>query len=108
MPLMEAMACGLPSIATDWGAHRDFVHEGIAYPLRVRGTIPAVAKCPYYEGFAWGDPDPEHLRHLLRHVYENQDEARAKGRSAAQEMVERWTWDHAARRIAARLEAISS
>lgn len=106
MPLMEAMACGLPSIATDWGAHRDFVHEGISYPLRVRGTIPAVAKCPYYEGFTWSDPDPEHLRHLLRHVFENQDEARAKGCSAAQEMVERWTWERAAKRIAARLEAI--
>ena len=107
MPLMEAMACGLPSIATDWGAHRDFVHDGISYPLRVRGTVPAVAKCPYYEGFAWGDPDPEHLRHLLRHVYENRDEARARGRLAAQEMVERWTWDHAASRIVARLEAIT-
>lgn len=107
MPLMEAMACGLPSIATDWGAHRDFVHDGISYPLRVRGTVPAVAKCPYYEGFAWSDPDPDHLRHLLRHVYENRDEARAKGRLAALEMVERWTWDHAARKIAARLEAIT-
>jgi len=107
MPLIEAMACGLPSIATDWGAHRDFVHEGIAYPLGVRGTIPAIAKCPYYEGFSWGDPDPEHLRYLLRHVYENRDEARAKGSSAAQEMVERWTWDHAAKRIAARLAAIT-
>ena len=62
MPLMEAMACGLPSIATDWGAHTEFVHEGIAYPLRIRTTIPAVAKCPYYEGFRWADPDPEHLR----------------------------------------------
>jgi GT2 family glycosyltransferase len=107
MPLMEAMACGLPSIATDWGAHRDFVHEGTSYPLRIRGTIPAVAKCPYYEGFAWSDPDPEHLRHLLRHVYENRDEARAKGCAAAQEMVERWTWEQAAKRIAARLDAIT-
>jgi hypothetical protein len=73
----------------------------------VRGTITAIAKCPYYEGFSWGDPDPEHLRYLLRHVYENRDEARAKGSSAAQEMVERWTWDHAAKRIAARLAAIT-
>lgn len=107
MPLMEAMACGLPSIATDWGAHTEFVNEGIAYPLRVRGTVPARAKCPYYDGFSWADPDPEHLRHLLRHVYERRDEAAEKGRRAAAEMAERWTWDHAAARIRQRLDEVA-
>jgi GT2 family glycosyltransferase len=108
MPLMESMACGLPSIATDWGAHTEFVHEGISYPLRVRGTIPAVAKCPYYEGYSWADPDPEHLRQLLRHVFEHQDEARAKGAAAAREMAEKWTWDNSARKIVARLAALGA
>lgn len=107
MPLMEAMACGLPAIATDWGAHRMFVHEGIAYPLRVRGTVPAVAKCPYYRGFSWADPDGDHLRHLLRHVYEHREEARQKGRAAAADMASRWTWRHAAGRIVARLQALA-
>jgi GT2 family glycosyltransferase len=106
MPLIEAMACGLPTIATDWGAHTEFVHEGISYPLRVRGTIPAVAKCPYYEGYTWADPDPEHLRFLLRHVYENREEAKAKGAAAAREVAEKWTWTHSAQKILARLEAL--
>jgi glycosyltransferase involved in cell wall biosynthesis len=107
MPLMEAMACGLPSIATDWGAHRDYVHEGIAYPLEIRGTVPARAKCPYYEGFRWADPDPDHLRFLLRHVFENQEEARRRGTAAAREMATTWTWDAAAERVCRRLEDIS-
>ncbi|HQQ77425.1 MAG TPA: glycosyltransferase [Thermoanaerobaculia bacterium] len=106
MPLMEAMACGLPSIATDWGAHTEFVHDGIAYPLKSRGLVPADARAPYYKGFRWADPDPEHLAHLFRHVFEHRDEAAAKGRRAAAEMAAAWTWDHAARRIAARLDAI--
>ena len=108
MPLMEAMACGLPTIATDWGAHTEFAHEGISYPLRIRRTIPAVAKCPYYDGFSWADPDPDHLRFLLRRVYENQEEARAKGASAASEMAKKWTWDHAAARILGRLSALDA
>jgi GT2 family glycosyltransferase len=108
MPLIEAMACGLPTIATDWGAHTEFVHEGIAYPLRIRATVPAEAKCPYYEGFSWADPDPEHLRHLLRHVFENREEARAKGAAAAREMAEKWTWEHSAAKIVARLAALGA
>jgi GT2 family glycosyltransferase len=106
MPLMEAMACGLPSIATDWGAHTEFVHGGISYPLRIRGLLPADARAPYYKGFRWSDPDPEHLAHLLRHVAEHREEAVEKGRRAAAEMAAKWTWGHAARRIAERLEAI--
>jgi glycosyltransferase involved in cell wall biosynthesis len=108
MPLMEAMACGLPTIATDWGAHTEFVHDRISYPLRIRGVVPAEAKCPYYEGFSWADPDPEHLRHLLRHIFENRDEARAKGAAAAREMAEKWTWEQSARRIVARFEALEA
>ncbi|MFH0731122.1 MAG: glycosyltransferase, partial [Pseudomonadota bacterium] len=104
MPLMEAMACGLPTIATDWGAHTDFVHPDICYPLRIRGTIPAVAKCPYYDGFSWADPDPEHLAFLLRRVYENREEAQVKGAAAAVEMANRWRWRDAARKIMERID----
>jgi GT2 family glycosyltransferase/glycosyltransferase involved in cell wall biosynthesis len=106
MPLMEAMACGLPSIATDWGAHTEFVHDAIAYPLRVRGLVPADARAPYYKGFRWADPDPDHLAHLFRHVAEHSEEAAGKGRRAADEMAAHWTWGHAARRIAERLDRI--
>jgi glycosyltransferase involved in cell wall biosynthesis len=106
MPLIEAMACGLPSIATDWGAHREFVHDGIAYPLRTRGTLKAEALCPYYKGFSWADPNPEHLERLLRHVYENREEAAAKGRHAAEEVAAKWTIRHTAERIKARLDQI--
>jgi len=101
------MACCLPAIAADWGAHQEFLHAGIAYPLRLRGTVPAMAKCPYYAGFSWADPDPEHLRHLLREVYENRDEARRRGQKAAREMAERWTWARAAAKIVERLDAVA-
>jgi GT2 family glycosyltransferase len=108
MPLMEAMACGLPAIATDWGAHREWVTEENAYPLRVAGEVQARAKCPYYNGFEWAEPDGDHFRHLLREVYENRDEARRRGLAAAQMIADGWTWKHTASRIKARIEEVSA
>jgi spore maturation protein CgeB len=68
--------------------------------------IPAKAKCPYYVGWSWAEPDLDHLIYLMRYVYEHPDEARAIGAAAAAEVVQRWTWHHAAERIRQRLETI--
>ncbi len=108
MPLMEAMACGLPTIATDWGAHQDFVHEDNSYPLAIRGTIPAVARCPYYDSFSWADPDRQHLAELLRQVYDNREEATRRGMTAAREVREQWSWERAATRVRDRLAAVGA
>ena len=106
MPILEAMACGLPVIATDWSAQRDFMNHGNAYPVEVERIIPAEAKCPYYKGFGWAQPSYEHLRALMRHVFEHPAQARAKGMQAAAEVHEKWTWDQSAAKIMARLDAI--
>lgn len=104
--LIEAMACGLPAIATDWGAHREYLHSGVGYPLEACRLIPAMANCPDYVGFHWAEPDESHLRTLLREVYENRGEAKRRGEAAAQEVAATWTWRQCAERIAARLEEV--
>ncbi len=103
LPLMEAMACGLPTIATDWGGHTGFATDDISYPLRIRGTVPAISMCPYYDGFEWAEPDAGHLAQLMRHVVENRPEAEVLGVRAAAAVAQRWTWRHTADAIAARL-----
>ena len=104
---LEKMACGLPVIATGCSALCDFMTPENSYPLAVDRLVAAKAKCPYYQGFRWAEPSHKDLRRLMRHVYDNQEEARARGERASLDVRNRWTWDHAAEKITDRLDAIA-
>ena len=106
MPILEAMACGLPTIATNWSSQTDFFNENNGYPVAVQNLIDAKAKCPYYEGFQWANASEESLIEQMRYVFYHREEASQKGMKASVEVREKWTWQNAAEKIVARLEAI--
>jgi len=81
-PLMEAMAAGLPTIATAWSGLTAFHNAEVGYPLPFR-LVPVseagAREIPLYTGHCWAEPNQAALQRLLRQLVEHPEAGRAKG-----------------------------
>ena len=110
LPIAEAMASGLPVVVTGLGAALDFCREEHAYliPARiVRFPTKELDKVETVDFPWWAEPDQDFLRWLLRHVIENQQEAKEKGVKARAFIQNNFTWGHTVAAVEARLETLS-
>ncbi len=69
LPIMEAMAMGLPTIATNWSGPTDFMTPTNSYPLPITGLVPVSGR-DFEAGQKWAAPDGVELQRLMRHVFE--------------------------------------
>jgi hypothetical protein len=106
LPVLEAMASEIPVITTAWSGHMDFLNEENSYLIKVKELEPVprlgLSTDEIYLGFRWAKPDVQHLRKLLREVYENRTEAFKKAKKA-RESIKRLSWDAVAERMVERL-----
>jgi glycosyltransferase involved in cell wall biosynthesis len=103
LPYSEAMSMELPTIGTGWGGNTEFMNKENSYLIDVlefRDTGDELTKItPNYVGQKFAEPSEEHLRRLMRHVYEHRDEAKAKGKKARQDLVTNFSWKPIGERI---------
>lgn len=91
-PQLEAMALGLPVIATNWSTSGNFMNEAVAYPLRIDGMVPT-GRDGFYQGQSWARPSLSHLQQLIRHVFAHPDDARVKGAAARAHVQQQYSSD---------------
>jgi glycosyltransferase involved in cell wall biosynthesis len=100
-PLMEAVACGAPVVASRWSAHLAFLNDGNA--TLVDGQVvdvPADVDIPVFRGMRWFDPDADALRAALRAVRSDPAGARARAVASRPALVEEFALPAIAERVA--------
>lgn len=89
-PLMEAMAVGLPTIATAWSGVTEFHNGRVGYTIKYQlvDVPPEGAKeTVIYDGHQWAEPDIKDLRRKMRLVVANPAEAAKKGKAARRHIL---------------------
>lgn len=82
LPLLEAGAVGVPSIATNHSGILDIVYENNGWLIdRELIDIP-LQELPYFKNYLygkWADPSVEHTAELMKYTYNHRDEVKIKG-----------------------------
>ena len=78
LTIAEAMALGIPVIATDYGGSTDFLTGTTGYPVPYSLRALESEIGPYPAGAIWAEPDLSEAAAIMQHVCENRDEAKRK------------------------------
>ncbi|MCS6775449.1 MAG: methyltransferase domain-containing protein [Chloroherpetonaceae bacterium] len=110
-PYMEAMAMGLPVIATNWSGQTAFITPETGFLIDYSLVdVPEAAwrETPTYQGHRWAEPSVPHLRALMRQVFEDRKTAQEVGQRARAHIERHFTYAAVAQILLAELERFLS
>jgi hypothetical protein len=106
--MAEAMLLGKPVIATGYSGNLAFMNRKNSLLVDYKMVEILEDRPIYTRGNHWAEPSVEHAASLMRHVYENRDEATARARTAQPQIKDLLSIEAAGRRMRRRLEQIAS
>lgn len=94
IPALEAVACKTPVITTSYGGQTDFLTSESSYLLRYKlvSASKNLQYWHYHPKALIAQPDKEHLKQMMRHVFENYAEAKRRA-ERAYEIIPNYTWE---------------
>jgi glycosyltransferase involved in cell wall biosynthesis len=108
LPLLEAMACGLPTIGTDWSGNKEFMNKDNSYLIEVDHMEPAEMP-PFIKkevGSEWAVPSKKSLRERMREVFDDREASKKKGLKASEFVHDNFEWKHAAKKAWERVDKL--
>jgi glycosyltransferase involved in cell wall biosynthesis len=107
LPIAEAMHLGKPAIATAYSGNLEFMTPHNSYLVGHTMTGVGRAAEPYYPADGeWAEPDVEEAARAMCSVFDDRDEARRRGRLAAETIRRDFSPEAVGRTMKARLDEL--
>lgn len=106
LPVLEALACGLPAIVPRGGPTDDFVNEECGFLLPSM-FVPVKAEPPTCGPSTELHVSIDDLRAAMRQAYSDRERTSHLGQVGSEQVRRNFTWDHTIRLIRDRLKALA-
>jgi glycosyltransferase involved in cell wall biosynthesis len=116
LPLIEALACGIPVITTFYSGHTEFLECCKDYIADVNFHLEEIKAEDFLRwGYKfngdpgkWAIPNIDTISNKMKHVYENKDEWKLKGLNASEKIHNHFNWDNSAYRTMSVINSLPS
>ena len=95
LPIIESMACGVPTIVCDYSGSTEYAQDAIKIPVREM-IKPFGIYGDWQVPGMWGSPDYDHLVEVMRDVYENYAIHKKKALKTSEMIRTKFSWAAAA------------
>jgi glycosyltransferase involved in cell wall biosynthesis len=106
LPLLEAMTLAKPVIATAFSGNLAFMDDASGYLVPFRLVSVPTGVWGHAPGAEWAEPDVESAAAAMRNVFENPEEARARGLLARQKVCSEFSLERAGAMLLDELECL--